>query len=584
MLRRPAAWIGVLTAIAVTFLLAFGLTESVELPVRDLALRMLPVRPAAATTVVAIDEKSIRALGRWPWPRPVLAQIVDRIADSGARAVVLDILLTESAPGDERLAQALRRLPSIAVSVLDEDGLWHLPAPMISAAATPAHGNFELDHDGIVRRFASTKQSGKRALTAVSVEAASIATSRAVPVGRSIAPMFRTHPRSIPVVSAADLLRDPVAASRVRGKLVFVGSTAQAVGDRVLTPVSTRLPEPGVTVHAAAAESVIRGEEVREMAPIAAGCLGGLLVGVVIRSRARRRITLSIAASLIVVIAGGGLLLLASTGIAAPFIMLLLCDLTATACVESIRMTVALRQSDATVTRLAAGREHEAESKRVLAHELKTPLASMRGLSQLLGGFELTDVERRRVASLLEAEAGKLQSLVTGLLDLEKLPLRDFDASTNVIDLGDIVRMRIEFLKASTDRELIASIAPRLSVRADAALIERVVDNLVGNALKYAPGWSPVTITARSSGATAVIEVEDRGPGIAEADRERVFDRFFRGSSAAGTQGLGLGLSLVAEVARWHGGSVIVEGADGGGSVFRFVLPLVPAAAKAGGM
>jgi len=79
-----------------------------------------------------------------------------------------------------------------------------------------------------------------------------------------------------------------------------------------------------------------------------------------------------------------------------------------------------------------------------------------------------------------------------------------------------------------------------------------------------------------------MLKVDDRGPGIAAADRARIFDRFFRGSTATGTAGLGLGLSLVAEIARWHGGSVSVEPVAGGGSSFRLRLPLAGAAARAG--
>jgi len=218
----------------------------------------------------------------------------------------------------------------------------------------------------------------------------------------------------------------------------------------------------------------------------------------------------------------------------------------------------------------AAFREHrvqEAESKRVLAHELKTPLASMRGLTQLLGDFELTEAERKRVATLLESEAGKLQSMVSGLLDLERLPLRDFEGSTSVTDLGKLVAARVEFLRAGTNRPLVMHAAPNVMVRTDAALVERVVDNLVGNALKYAEGT--IDVRVRQNGSSAVLEVADEGPGLSAADRERIFQRFFRGASAAGTEGLGLGLSLVSEVAKWHGGSAAVEASERGGSLFR---------------
>jgi signal transduction histidine kinase len=175
--------------------------------------------------------------------------------------------------------------------------------------------------------------------------------------------------------------------------------------------------------------------------------------------------------------------------------------------------------------------------------------------------------------------------MVGTLLDLERLPLRDFSSSSSVIDLGALVAARIDFLRASTDRTLFVSADPQLLVRADAALIERVVDNLVGNALKYTSAPAPVTVRVARSGGDAAVIVEDRGPGIAEADRERIFERFVRGTTAAGTNGLGLGLSLVAEIARWHGGAAGVEAMPGGGgSRFRITLPLAAEAANAGAM
>jgi signal transduction histidine kinase len=132
----------------------------------------------------------------------------------------------------------------------------------------------------------------------------------------------------------------------------------------------------------------------------------------------------------------------------------------------------------------------------------------------------------------------------------------------------------MEVLRASAGRPLRDSAARGILVRADAMLVERVIDNLVGNAMKYTAVPSPVDVTVRSSGSEALLEVEDRGPGIGDAERERIFQRFFRGSTARGTEGLGLGLSLVAEVARWHGGRVTVERAPHGGSLFRVALPL----------
>ena len=571
MRHKVALSIAAAAAVVVTLLLAFGVGATLELPTRDLAMRVLPSRPAEATVVVAIDEASLRSVGAWPWSRERIAALIDRAADGGAKAVIVDVLLAEARPGDAVLARAMRRIPTIAVAVLDERGEWLLPAPALADASTPAHGNFELDHDGILRRLATTKQSRDRALTAVSVEAASIVTSAAVPIGRSIAPAFRTPPRAIPQRSAATLASDGL-----RGKLVFIGPTALALGDRVLTPASRgALPDPGVTVHAAATESLVRGESVRELAPIAAGCMAGLAVGLIVNAPSRVA-RLAFAGSSAAVVIAGGLIALAA-GVAVPFVTLLGSVAVATAAVEIRESRLAVTDLEQLATKLAEHRARDVESKRLLAHELQTPLASMRGLTQLLGGYELTDAERRRVASLLEAEAGKLQSMVHVLLDLERLPLRDFDASSSVVSLGDVVGARVDFLRASTERELTRTIDRDVFVRADAALLERVVDNLVGNAFKYAPAPAPVSVRVARQNGEAVLEVEDRGPGIAPAERERIFQRFFRGTTAGGTQGLGLGLALVAEVARWHGGNVSLETPAGGGSRFRVILPAAEA-------
>lgn len=572
-MMRTAVWIGAVTALAVTLLLAFDLPYPLELPLRDFVVRSLPAKPPAATVVIAIDERSLSEFGPWPWRREVLARLVDRAAEARAKAVVFDVLLADPRPGgDEILARSMQRIPTIAVAVLVEREQWLVPTPVLKNAAVIAHGNFELDHDGILRRFATTKQSGERAYTALSLEAASVLRPGAIPVGRTVAPMFRTPPRAIQQIGAADVLHGVT--EPLRDRLVFIGPTALGLGDRVLTPVSATLaPDPGVTVHAAATESLLRDERVRALPPIGAGLVAGMAVGAIVRMRRRsRRARLTLVAAALALILGGGAALLALTGIAVPLATLALSATIATVFVEAQVMSQSTVRLEEIATRLAEQRAQEIESKRVLAHELKTPLASMRGLTQLLAGFDLNDAERRRVASLLGAEADKLQSMVGALLDLERLPLRDFQASTAVTDLGELVSARVDLLRAGTDRPVTASAERAVLVRADAMLIERVVDNLVGNALKYTGGAVRVSVQRRD--AHAIVEVADRGAGIPPAERERLFQRFFRGASAAGTEGLGLGLALVAEVARWHGGRVAIDTGAEGGSVFRFILPL----------
>src|SRR5262249_36294814 len=166
----------------------------------------------------------------------------------------------------------------------------------------------------------------------------------------------------------------------LRGRIVFIGLTAVALGDRVLTPVS-RDAEAGVTVQAASTESVIRGEEIHDISPI----VGGLLAAIIVWA-ARSRLLATVFA-LLVVVADAFLITL-------PVVTL---EVTI-AIVLTIEIGRSLRATRAEFRR---HRVQEAESKRVLAHELRTPLASMRGLTQLLGDFDLNDAERKRVATLL---------------------------------------------------------------------------------------------------------------------------------------------------------------------------------------
>lgn len=575
MLRtRTALMIAIAAGLAVTLLLAIDAVDPLELPARDLIVRRFPQQPARHTVVVAIDEQSLRAIGAWPWNRATLSALVDRAADAGARGVILDILLAEPRSGDELVAKAAKRLPVLAVAVVDDHGRWLLPQPPLSDSVAAAHGNFEVDHDGILRRLSATKQSGDRALTALSVEAASLVTGAPIPVGRSIAPSFRTRASAIPTISASDLLRDRALAEKLRGKLVFIGPTALALGDRVLTPTTRRhQPDPGVTVHAAATESIIRGDVITELPPIAAGFTAAVAIAAILIARRRR-----IAAGIVVLaVVAGGIALLAN-GMAIPFITLIASAAIALGVLETRIIVAALRSSEA---RYLDHRERDAESKRVLAHELKTPLASMRSLTQLMNDFDLSEAERTRVTSLLQHEAGKLETMVGTLLDLERLPLRDFASSSNVLDLGELTAARVDFLRASTDRTLFVSADRDVFVRADAALLERVVDNLVGNALKYTSG--AVTVRVARRGHDAILEVEDRGPGISETEHAKIFARFVRGTTAGGTNGLGLGLSLVSEIAKWHGGAANVESSESG-SRFRITLPLAADAAKAGAM
>jgi two-component system, OmpR family, sensor kinase len=117
---------------------------------------------------------------------------------------------------------------------------------------------------------------------------------------------------------------------------------------------------------------------------------------------------------------------------------------------------------------------------------------------------------------------------------------------------------------------------PGLSVIGDRALLARALDNLLGNAIKFAPPGQPVELQAWRENGHAVIAVRDRGPGVPAAELDKIFRPFFRGANAAVAEGQGLGLPIVDRIARAHGGSITAANRAGGGFEQTLRLPLGP--------
>lgn len=540
-----------------------------DLTLRDALLRALPARPATHVAAVVVDEVSLRECGAWPWSRTVLASLVRHIREAGAAGVALDVLLPEPRPGDEELAKELAAGPTILAAGLRSEG-WLLPSPALRAATREAHTGFLLDVDGVVRTLPATAQAVGRVLPALAWAAAfPSGSSRALPVGRVLRPDFRSTPRAIPTVSACGLLRDGQA-TLLKGRIVLVGLVAAGLGDEFVAPTTPRKQmDAGVLIQASAAESLASGNELTRPPPLAAGALAALLVLIAVLVRSSRRVAPSLVVAVIVVVpAGFELLTLSSFRLEVPAITVSFVSAVAVVAFEF----VARRRVDALLRRASESLAEEGAARRAVAHELKTPLTSLRGLSQFLAEFDLTPVERQRVAGLVSSESTRLSEMVEGLLDLERLRLEPPGNADAVVDLSALVDERVRVLDGGKHR-LAAEIEKGVHLRGDASLLNRIMDNLVGNALKFGPEEGPVVVRLLKNAGNAILEVEDRGRGVPEAERERIFRPLVRGRAGDEAPGLGLGLAFVREAVMRHGGSVSVADANPSGAVFRVQLP-----------
>jgi len=215
------------------------------------------------------------------------------------------------------------------------------------------------------------------------------------------------------------------------------------------------------------------------------------------------------------------------------------------------------------------------DMQRLVSHELKTPLASIAGFGETLQRYELTPDEQHRVASLIRGESLRLGEMVATFLDLERLGSDQHDEAKLAVDLGELCTERLEILSQaarSRNQTIVPEIDESVTVLGSAALLARVVDNLVGNALKYSNEGGLIKVSVARDNGDAILTVTDHGAGIPNEALPRLFERFFRVPGSKGT-GSGLGLAVADEVVTWHGGCMRVKSIVGEGSTFSVRLP-----------
>lgn len=212
-----------------------------------------------------------------------------------------------------------------------------------------------------------------------------------------------------------------------------------------------------------------------------------------------------------------------------------------------------------------------------VSHELRTSVTAIEGFASLLqGDAEIDPARREDYMERIRRNARSLGLLIEDLLDFARFELSGVTGALRPTDLSDLVPNVVDQMSSVLANRTVSTIVePNLVGIADALAVERILVNLLSNAAKYTPADSTVTVGLERDGDAAVLTVADNGPGIPAAERERIFDLFYRSdSSSVSARGVGIGLSLARQLVAHLKGTITVDEAPDGGARFRVMIPL----------
>ncbi len=213
-----------------------------------------------------------------------------------------------------------------------------------------------------------------------------------------------------------------------------------------------------------------------------------------------------------------------------------------------------------------------------VAHDLRMPITRMRGVAETTLTRDADRASYRDMAVTVIEESDRLVGQINTILELAEIDAGLKVMTMERVDLARIVNMAVELYQpAAEDRDI--SLTVRVGrqpfpVTGDRNSLQRLLANLLDNAVKFTPAGGEITVILRQENGCALLSVADNGPGIPPQDRERIFDRFYRGDASRSISGNGLGLALVRSIAQRHHGTVAVDSDGINGSCFLVRIPL----------
>lgn len=558
--------------------------------------------------IVAIDEPSLAALGRWPWRRTVHAALIDRLGEAGVRGIGLDVILsepdTEHPRDDALLAEAMRGPVPVGLPLIMTPGPGGAPQParpvplLAVAARALGHIHVELDADGVARSvFLKEGMQGRwwdhfslallRIAGQAPPEARLPGQRRPGAVGTG---WYRDHWMQIPFagppghftrVSYVDVLEGRLPPDALRGKLVLVGATAVGLGDAYPTPMASHdALMPGVELSANVADALRQGLSLRRATPWENALATVLLAGLMLA--ALRRLSpwqgLCLAAAAMVGTAGMAWLALRLGGVQlSPMPML-----------GALALAYALwgwRRLEMAHHQEALRREQEAVW-RFISHDMRAPQAAILALVQRWrDSGQAPDGE---LMGRVEAHAQRSLALADDHVQLARARHGGLKQPVDLRDvLADAVDQQWALAGARSIRLSCELPDDEAVVQGDRALLVRALVNLLGNAIRFSPEGSTVRCVLALHAGAWWMRVIDEGPGVPAGLRPRLFQHFAQAtplgdeprqaSPAPAASSTGLGLVFVRTVAERHGGWADLDDGphahSGAGASFFIRLP-----------
>jgi signal transduction histidine kinase len=567
--------------------------------------RQPPENWTPQSVVVAIDEQTLGERGGMRRIRSILAETLDKIAQARPKVVALDVILhdQQDSAEDATLEASLRAtrnliLPCLVINV-GNVRKWEDPLPRFKELATAlghAHRE-EASADGVNRLLPLEEAVGVDRRWALALEAFRVAHGEPIiespddlqigdlvipaPRGAGGRPMLIRYLPSgvIPTISALELDQHP---EMVRGKTVFLGVYAlSAARDRPVNPFGVEVP--GVEVHAQAYETLARERFLVPARPgtvlvlcallaAAAGLIFGLRSGW--QAYALGGVLLGVAHWMPLEFFRHGIVFSYFASVSVAWL--------ATAGAASFQHFFVRRQL----------RSSESEKSRYqqaihwAAHEMRTPLTSIQGSSEIMTRYSLPDEKRHQLSEMINSESKRLSRMIQTFLDVERLADGQMELKREPFAAAAVVETSVKRVTPIAERKKISLTVDQVvegTVIGDRELMEYAFYNLLTNAVKYSPPETEIHVGATLRGGELRLTVRDQGIGMDAKELKSIFKKFYRTKRAeeSGEVGTGIGLSIVEQIVTHHGGRMEVTSQPGKGSCFTMIVAASPAGSNA---